>query len=163
MQDDGLQTVGIDVSHRAAALARHHGQVVVADMQRLPFRSGSFDALVSFGSLEHAPDLDQALRECHRVLQGGGNGLFVVPNSFGVLRRLYRGTGQPVEHRDTLKGWSARFRKAGFSITTVQRDRGPGVFEAPSVASFIRRLLLWLVNHSGRYFWYQYILVVEKG
>jgi ubiquinone/menaquinone biosynthesis C-methylase UbiE len=44
----------------------------VADVARLPFPDGSFDAVFSSGSIKHWPDPVAGLRELHRVLAPGG-------------------------------------------------------------------------------------------
>jgi ubiquinone/menaquinone biosynthesis C-methylase UbiE len=44
----------------------------VADVARLPFPDGHFDAVLSSGSIKHWPDQGAGLREIHRVLVPGG-------------------------------------------------------------------------------------------
>jgi ubiquinone/menaquinone biosynthesis C-methylase UbiE len=44
----------------------------VADVLRIPARTGSLDAVVGFGVLHHVPDWQTALREIARVLKPGG-------------------------------------------------------------------------------------------
>ena len=46
----------------------------MADVRRLPFRDGSFDAVYSMGTIEHFRDTETALREIHRVLRPGRPG-----------------------------------------------------------------------------------------
>ena len=84
------RAVGIDIwrsedlsDNRAASTldnARAEGvvdrvEVQTADMRRLPFPDGSFDAIVSrfaIHNLDHAADRAQAIREIARVLKPGG-------------------------------------------------------------------------------------------
>jgi len=73
-------------------------------LERLPFASGSFDAVVAADVLEHLPDLPAAVAELARVLAPGGSFLFDTINRtpwawftavFGleqVLRMVPRGT-----------------------------------------------------------------------
>lgn len=49
-----------------------NGCKVVADGNRLPFRDGAFEGVLSAAVLEHLPDQDVHLREIHRVLTDGG-------------------------------------------------------------------------------------------
>lgn len=44
----------------------------VADVMRIPARSGSLDAVFGFGVLHHVPDWKSALKEIVRVLKPGG-------------------------------------------------------------------------------------------
>ena len=69
----GTQPVGVDLAvemlqHRQAS--RPPG--VAGDAQRLPFRTGVFDAIVAAFSLNHVPDLLGTLTGCRRVLRAGG-------------------------------------------------------------------------------------------
>ncbi len=51
----------------------------------LPFSDRHFDAVVSFGVLEHVHDELKALSEIHRVLKPGGDFLIAVPNKWWVF------------------------------------------------------------------------------
>jgi ubiquinone/menaquinone biosynthesis C-methylase UbiE len=72
---------GIDLAPTMIELARRHASessaagrlhFEVADVERLPFPDGHFDAVVSSGSIKHWPDPTAGLREIHRVLAPGG-------------------------------------------------------------------------------------------
>lgn len=60
----GLQYVGVDFSSPAADL--------LADAHALPFRNGTFDAVLSYAVLEHLYNPFVALQEVARVLAPGG-------------------------------------------------------------------------------------------
>jgi ubiquinone/menaquinone biosynthesis C-methylase UbiE len=71
--------VGFDLDPAMARLARARirkarlaAGVAVADAERLPFASGSFDAATDFGILHHVPGWREALKEIARVLKPGG-------------------------------------------------------------------------------------------
>src|SRR5262245_37639892 len=69
--------VGLDVTHRMLQLARQHRDdartpLVTGDMLALPFADGRFKVVTTGYGLRNVPDLDQALREIHRVLAPGG-------------------------------------------------------------------------------------------
>lgn len=54
-------------------LAEHsHVRALVADVQDLPFRAASFDAVLLFHTLTYAEDPARAVAECARVLRVGG-------------------------------------------------------------------------------------------
>jgi SAM-dependent methyltransferase len=56
----------------------------VADLARLPFRSGSFDAALSVVTLEHVTDPCSVLREMARTIRDGGSLLLIVPQEWEV-------------------------------------------------------------------------------
>jgi ubiquinone/menaquinone biosynthesis methyltransferase len=69
--------VGLDVTHRMLQLARQRrsdarAPVVAGDMLALPFGDDRFTVVTTGYGLRNVPDLDQALREIHRVLAPGG-------------------------------------------------------------------------------------------
>lgn len=75
----GARCVGIDLTPRSVEITRHRfalygvdGAFMIADGERLPFASESFDVVYSNGVLHHTPDTAGAIREVHRVLRPGG-------------------------------------------------------------------------------------------
>ena len=75
----GALCTGIDLTPRSVEITRHRfalygnkGSFMLADGERLPFKSDSFDVVYSNGVLHHTPDTAGAIREVHRVLQPGG-------------------------------------------------------------------------------------------
>ena len=54
----------------------------------LPFRSGTFDALVSLEGIEHFEDQTGFLRECARVLRPGGAMVLTTPNVMHLSSRV---------------------------------------------------------------------------
>lgn len=73
-RSDGFDVVGLDLAHANVELMRDGGLVgVTGSLHRLPFRSGSFDALWTMSTLVHVPDrhVDAALAELVRVVAPG--------------------------------------------------------------------------------------------
>jgi SAM-dependent methyltransferase len=68
----------IDVARRRAAGGRVEASFVVGDVQALPFREDSFDAVLSVFGLIFGADADRAFAEMMRVLQADGRALFSV-------------------------------------------------------------------------------------
>src|ERR1700694_1705022 len=70
--------------------ARGEGAYVAADAARMPFATHSFDLVVSNHSLEHFPELDQALIEIGRVIRSDGALFIAVPDANTLTDRIYR-------------------------------------------------------------------------
>ena len=95
-----IQLVGLDLSEAMLRSCKQElGEeltVCRADAGRLPFRDGSFDAVVCTGVLMHLPDQRRALAELGRVLRPGGRlvvsgnnllSFFAVPMTVAVWLR----------------------------------------------------------------------------
>jgi ubiquinone/menaquinone biosynthesis C-methylase UbiE len=59
----------------------------VADAETIPYADSSVDLVIGHAVLHHIPDVEQALRECLRVLKPGGRFVFA---------------GEPTRHGDTV-------------------------------------------------------------
>jgi SAM-dependent methyltransferase len=57
------------------------------DLQAMHFADASWDLLAHSDTLEHVPDPDRALAECHRVLRPGGVLAYTVPVVVGRMTR----------------------------------------------------------------------------
>ena len=75
----GARCTGVDLTPRSVEITRHRfrlygmdGAFMIADGERLPFASESFDVVYSNGVLHQTPDTADAIREVHRVLRPGG-------------------------------------------------------------------------------------------
>ena len=72
----GCKVVGIDISAEAITRARmitENGcELVIGNAESLPFRSNSFDKVISLCSLEHFENDEKSLSEIYRVLKNGG-------------------------------------------------------------------------------------------
>jgi SAM-dependent methyltransferase len=85
----GARTFGVDISRPTALQARaafadagHAGDLsaAVGDVRDLPFRTDSFDAIYSMGTIEHFAETERAVAEITRVLKPGGRAIIGVPN-----------------------------------------------------------------------------------
>jgi ubiquinone/menaquinone biosynthesis C-methylase UbiE len=71
----GAVATGVDISSRMVALAAALNPLCtfrVADVEHLPFRDGSFDAVVCAFGIGHFPRPEAAVAECTRVLASAG-------------------------------------------------------------------------------------------
>jgi SAM-dependent methyltransferase len=87
--------VCLDISHRALTEARarlgDHGAYVVGDLARLPFKSETFEGVVSLHTLHHLPAAEHSvgLKELYRVLAPQGRAVVVYAwGDGGLLMRL---------------------------------------------------------------------------
>ena len=77
----GWETMGIEISPHAAAIARkHHLDVFTGTLEDANFPAAEFDAVTLWDVLEHLHDPAGSLREIHRVLKPGGVIVIRVPN-----------------------------------------------------------------------------------
>jgi SAM-dependent methyltransferase len=125
---DGVQVVGCDFSHgmlRQAAGHAPHLPWVQGDALRLPFRTASFDAVVSTEAFHWFPDQAAAVAEFFRVLAPGGRALVALINTpnetvRAAFRTGSRLLGQPFDW-PTRERLSALFEGAGFGVETQRR------------------------------------------
>lgn len=118
-----VRAVRVDL---AAPQAGPDAWAVKADARQLPFRQGTFDAVICNHSLEHFSDLERSLREIGRVLKPTGFFYASIPDSTTLTDRLYRLLGAGGGHVQ-------RFRAPGQLVEAVQRTTG--------LACFARRTL----------------------
>jgi SAM-dependent methyltransferase len=82
-----IDVVGVDPTPALIAVARTrdpHGVYVKGTAERLPFRDGTFDLVVSYLSLIDIPDVEAAVPEMARVLRPGGTLLIANLTSFNT-------------------------------------------------------------------------------
>src|SRR5690606_12894911 len=88
---------GLDLTNTTLATMRGRlpdVTLVAADAERLPFRDGTFDVLISVDLIEHLPGFETHLAEAARVLRSGGRYYIKTPNrvlanAYYRLRGLY--------------------------------------------------------------------------
>ena len=100
---NGALVTAVDLAPFSAKMTRSRfelagleGDIREADGRTLPFDTGSFDYVYSWGVLHHSPDLGRSLREMLRVLKPGGE--------FGLM--LY--------HRRSFLYWWRILYREGF-------------------------------------------------
>lgn len=164
----GAQLTAADFSDEAVAIARRalssepNVDVMVADIENIPFPDETFDIVVSLETLEHVPSPQRGLRELVRVAKKGGRILTSTPNYISIdgLYRIYlwaRGRvftelGQPINHPLSLIGRYRQLKKLGCRIVKVDGvgfylpvpGRRPVEFLLP----IPRTLSKWFALHS---------------
>jgi SAM-dependent methyltransferase len=103
----GAFVTGIDLSPTAIDLARKNvvsagvsAELRVADGEELPFPDGSFDVVYAHGVLQYTPTPERMVKECRRVLDSGGEAVFMVYNRHSWLPALSKVMKVPLEHQD---------------------------------------------------------------
>jgi 2-polyprenyl-3-methyl-5-hydroxy-6-metoxy-1,4-benzoquinol methylase len=77
-KQDGWQTVGVEPSDKAKAIAKNKGVSFVEQTAEL--ESHSFDIITMWHVLEHVPNLDNQIKELKRLLKANGTLIVAVPN-----------------------------------------------------------------------------------
>ena len=83
MAKRGAQVSGVDISEVSVATAQSHAKESgleidyrISKGEKLPHEDNTFDVVTCVDVLEHVEDVDQVVREIHRVLKPGGTFLF---------------------------------------------------------------------------------------
>lgn len=92
---NGARYMGVDLTPKAVETARTRfaraglpGRFDVANAERLPFASGSFEHVYSFGVIHHSPRTDVIVDEILRVLRPGGTICVMVYNRTSINYRV---------------------------------------------------------------------------
>ncbi len=80
LSETGLRAVGLDRVVPSASARRSSARFVRADLNRIPFASGTFDLVVSFQVIEHLEDPRLYLDAIADLLRPGGVALLTTPN-----------------------------------------------------------------------------------
>lgn len=169
---------GIDFTHSAVSLTKQRlarfnldGSVCLADAEKLPFESNTFDCVLSWGVLHHTPETQRAIDEIWRCLKPGGITYVMLYNKLSVqflvsvIRDLFRGKiydgtfiadchdpegkGAPISKAYTKRGTKKMFCK--FSNVSIEIDGHPSGVVVPSIAMHVipRGFVNWLRKRVG--------------
>ena len=72
---------GLDISQKMLRRVPEHIYSCAGSMTELPFRDECFDAVYAIESLEHAVEIDLAIRELCRVVKSGGDIVIIDKNA----------------------------------------------------------------------------------
>jgi ubiquinone/menaquinone biosynthesis C-methylase UbiE len=89
----GYEVWGLDIAEPMIRYARERcgsGRFQAGDLEHLPFRDNTFDAVVCLGVVEYLETDERSLREIRRVLRPGGQAVISTPNAVAPLYHLDR-------------------------------------------------------------------------
>lgn len=135
-----VNDVGIEVAHRLVRGAGMEDRVrfVKADGMAMPFPDDSFDIAISMNVMNVFADKVAMFREVRRLLRPGGtwaflSGTFAFTDADAdIRRRMARGYAIP-QYTDTLDGYKAKLREAGFVVDEV----------VEYISDFRRQMVRW--------------------
>lgn len=104
----GARVTGVDLSQTAIDLARRNfelhalsaDELNVANGEALPFADDTFDVVYAHGVVQYTREAAALVRECHRVLKPGGQGIFMVYNRISWLSAMSSLMKVSLEHQD---------------------------------------------------------------
>jgi SAM-dependent methyltransferase len=120
------------------------GHFTVANAQKLPFPSNTFDYIMSRHVLEHVEDLHKVVSEMSRVGKKGSTLLIAVPHA-GLERILikiiphYLEEGHHHQRVFDKKMLVTVLKKNGFKVTSLAQQKWP-MFLVVVILSFLSRL-----------------------
>lgn len=82
------KAIGVDVDKNATKKNVCLDEVIIANLENLPFKKDSFDVVIGQWVFEHLSRPRVAFQEVHRVLKKGGAFIFVTPNKYSYLIML---------------------------------------------------------------------------
>jgi SAM-dependent methyltransferase len=135
----GWSVSGIEFDPVAVDLARNLGiDARLGSLEDGAYPDAAFDAVVSSHLLEHLPDPQAHLKECHRILRPGGRLVLTTPNSVSlghfIFGKNWRGL-EPPRHLH-LFGPASLLRlakTAGFQSVTVSATARGGHIISQSI------------------------------
>jgi len=98
--------------------------------ERLPFQNDSFDAVISFNSLDHVIDPNSIIKEIYRVLRPNGDfllWLYCLRNCYSILKRSLDKLDSPHPYHFTINEIVAKLTNDSFQIKYKKCQPGTGL------------------------------------
>lgn len=127
--------VGVEPSRQMAVLAKQRGiQLIHGVAESLPFADASFDFVLMVTTICFVADIDQALREAHRILAPNGHCLLGLVDRNSLLGQQYlQKQGESLFYRDavfySVDEVIAHLQQAGFHDFSCRQTIFSGLSE----------------------------------
>lgn len=121
---DSQKAVAVDLSWHLLSVNRNSNIVkVVCEAPLFCFKDETFDVVVGAAFIEHVPNLDKTLDECHRLLKTGGLLILTTPAPFFERVARFIGHLPPGVHFRTysLKEVAPLLLRAGFAVVKAEK------------------------------------------
>lgn len=149
------RVVGVDIDENALAYAAKQWQLsnlFQADALHLPFRSHTFDVIVSFETIEHLPEPRAFLHELMRLLAVDGHLILSVPNR----RFASPNSDTPYSPYHTFEPTRTELlellRVCGWSVQTLY-----GLEHSLRAAALLRPVMSAFAKQAGTIAWQAYL------
>jgi ubiquinone/menaquinone biosynthesis C-methylase UbiE/uncharacterized protein YbaR (Trm112 family) len=122
--------VGIEFSDCATSAMKNisglsNACLIQGDILRMPFKSESFDFILSEGVLHHTPDTQEAFESCCKVLKTGGEFAFYVYRKKGPVREFtddhLRKVMQEIQPLDKWR-FAEQLTKLGKTLSEIRAE-----------------------------------------
>jgi ubiquinone/menaquinone biosynthesis C-methylase UbiE len=130
-QFDAAHVYGIDLDPLQIERARRRLQgkhysarvtLMQGDAEKLPFETGSFDAVFDFGALHHVPEWQKSIAEIRRVFKAGGTFFFEEVTRAALERWVYRKfLDHPADNRFSETEFIAELATQGFETASPRQ------------------------------------------
>lgn len=82
LRKKGHDAIGITFNNNEVQFAKKNNisHIYYGDMQNLQYENDSFDAVLSFESIEHVPNIYKSVCEIHRILKPNGKAVIFIPH-----------------------------------------------------------------------------------
>lgn len=157
------RAVGIDLTKDATAKNVSCDEIVIGNVEQMPFADNTFDLAVSLWVMEHVKHPEKVFREVARVLKPGGLFAFVTPNRRSLLvffrrllnyrtaKRLVRSlygreeadTFDVVYGANTVRKIEHLAKEIGFAVELLMENADPSY---TSFGSTSYRVSVWLAR-----------------
>jgi ubiquinone/menaquinone biosynthesis C-methylase UbiE len=117
-------STGIDINPRNIEILRRRlpkHEIVLGDVEAMPFADGSFNTVLCTEVLEHVPDTDKAIAEIRRVLRPGGTFIGSTPARSPIWRLRFLSSTCPHDEPFHNEYTTDELRKmlAGFDVVKL--------------------------------------------